>query len=98
MSIFAIVQYLEQNTLPESPTRVHRITAQASLFEVIDQVLYFIDSRQPSGSRIVVPKHFKKQIMEEYHASTMAGHFSRVQDLDEEVVMEWYVFRLFGVL
>ena len=50
--------------------------SQATLFKVLDYVLYFVDSKQPSGSRIVAPKHLREKITEEYHTGAMGGHFS----------------------
>ena len=48
------------------------------MFAVIDQTLYYLDDKQPGIKWIVVPKHLRMQIMQDYHSGNMAGHFSGV--------------------
>jgi len=43
---------------------------------VNNRVLYYLDNKQPDIKRAVVPKHLRKQIMQDYHSGCMAGHFS----------------------
>ena len=42
----AMTQYLEKGILPES-TNVCRIATQAPLFTLIDEILYYLDDKQP---------------------------------------------------
>ena len=51
-----------------------QIAVQAPVFAVIDQTLYYLDDKQPGINRIVVPKHLRMQIMQDYHSGNMAGH------------------------
>ena len=62
--------------LPQYTADASRIAAQAPLFTVDNHVLYYLDNKQPDIKRAVVPKHLRKQIMQDYHSGCMAGHFS----------------------
>jgi len=50
--------------------------AQASMLTLVDDILYYVHPKQENRRRVVVPKHLRKQIMEENHSGPMAGHFS----------------------
>ena len=77
--ILAMMRFLQEKTLPEATADARRIAVQAPMFTVIEEMLYYLDDKQPGIKRIVVPKHLHVQIMQEYHSSIMAGHFSGVQ-------------------
>ena len=65
-----------------------RIAIQVPMFTVIDGILYYLDEKQPGIKRIVVPKHLRRQIMQDY-SSIMVGHFSGVQ-LYRTLVRRWW--------
>ena len=71
--------YFEKGMLPEDKHSANKVIAQAPLFTLADQIIYFIDTKQNNLRRVVVPHHLKQQIMNEYHSSMMSGHFSGVR-------------------
>ena len=77
--ICAMIQYLRmyKRKLSEAMADACRIAIQAPMFTVIDGILYYLDEKQLGIKRIVVPKHLRRQIMQDY-SSIMAGHFSGV--------------------
>ena len=68
--------YLTCSAVPADAVLAQRILDQAPLFTVADGVLYIRDARQKAGLRIVVPCHLREELLTEYHAGRMAGHFS----------------------
>ena len=62
--VLAMIQYLQDKTLPEATTDAHQIAVQAPMFAMVDQTLYYLDDKQPGIKRIVVPKHLRMQIMQ----------------------------------
>ena len=87
--VFAMIQYLQENILPEATTDARRIAVQAPMFAMIDQTLYYLDDKQPGIRRIVVPKHLQMQIMQDYHSGNTAGHFSGVR-LYRTLARRWW--------
>jgi len=87
--ILAITQYLERKILPESTMYARRIAAQAPLFTLVDEISYYLDNKQPGVRCIVVPKHLREQILQEYHSGNMAGHFSGAR-LYKTLVRRWW--------
>lgn len=71
-----IIEFLEMEQLPYDHKTARKITLQASLFTIDDQVIYYIDPKQKHQKRVVVPSHLQEQILLENHSSGMAGHFS----------------------
>ena len=45
-------------------------------FAVVDNILYFIDSKHKGKRRAAVPAHLQEKILKENHGGVMAGHFS----------------------
>lgn len=74
--ILELKDYLSKGIVPTDEQRAHKLVAQAPLFAVVDDVVYFLDSRKGSIKRCVVPSHMRTTIMEENHGGQMAGHFS----------------------
>lgn len=74
--ILAMTQYLEKGILPDSTKDACWLATQAPLFTLIDEILYYLDDKQPGVRHIVVPKHLREHVMQEYHSGNMAGHFS----------------------
>lgn len=60
-----IIEFLEKGKLPYEEDRARVIVLQQSLFAIIDQTLYYIDSKKESRRRIVVPAHLKRQLLTE---------------------------------
>ena len=71
--------YFEKSMLPENKHSASKVIAQAPLFTLTDQILYFIDTKQNNLRGVVVPHHLRQQIMNEYHSSVMSGHFPGVR-------------------
>ena len=53
-----------------------KIIVQASLYSIINELLYYVGQKSENTPRVVVPSEYKKRLMEEYHSGTMSGHFS----------------------
>ena len=69
-----IFKFLQEGILPDNNCKKQKLALQASLFTVLDGVLYYIDSRR-NCERAVVPKHLREEIMKENHSGIMAGHY-----------------------
>ena len=66
-----------------------KVIAQAPQFTVIDNTLYLLDAGQKDVLRVVVPEHLKNDILSEYHAGELAGHFSGPR-LYRTLERRWY--------
>ena len=64
-----IVDYLERGVLPNDDT-------QATLFMVMDGVLYFLDPHKKDHRRVVVPTHLQTEVIKIAHGGLFGGHFS----------------------
>ena len=53
-----------------------KIIVQASLYTMVDGILYYIGQKSDSSPRVVVPSEYKRTLIEEYHSGIMSGHFS----------------------
>ena len=73
--IAEIIEFLEGGKLPYVEDRAQTIVLQQSLFAVVDQILYFTDSKR-KNSKIVVPAHLQEQLLVATHRSVLGGHFS----------------------
>ena len=51
---------------------------QASLYTMVDKILYYIGQKD-SPPRVVVFSDHKQKLIKEYHAGIMSGHFSGPQ-------------------
>ena len=68
--------FLEKGELPLNEKRARRIALQASLFTLVDGVLFYLDPKQEHWKRAVVPSHLREQLLQENHSSLMGGHFA----------------------
>ena len=59
----AMVAFLEKKELPQEEDRACTIALQSPLFVMVESVLYFVDSKQNSQKRAVVPKHMREQLI-----------------------------------
>ena len=71
-----LYDYVEKGEVPKDGQQAKKVCGQAMHFAVIDDILYFIDSKQQGRKRAVVPVHLREQILRENHRGIMAGHFS----------------------
>ena len=74
--ILEIIAFLESGSLPEDEQKARKIVVQEPYFALVDDILYFLDSRHGDRNRVAVPKHLCQGILEENHSGPMAGHFS----------------------
>ena len=52
------------------------MAAQATQFDVLDEVLCYVGPRGGSQARKVVPKTLRKPLLDGYHRGALSGHFS----------------------
>ena len=71
--VLEIVMFLEKGELPLNEKRARRIALQASLFTLVDGVLFYLDPKQEHRKRAVVPSHLREQLLQENHSSLMGG-------------------------
>ena len=45
--ILAMMRFLQEKTLPEATADARRIAVQAPMFTVIEEMLYYLDDKQP---------------------------------------------------
>jgi hypothetical protein len=69
--------------------RAKKIASQAPSFALIDDIVYFIDSKRNHQRRCVVPTHIA-HLMEDNHSGPFAGHFSG-EKLYKALVRHWYL-------
>ena len=84
-----VVDYLEHGSLPDDPLRARMIAAQEPLFAVVDGILYYIDPKHGNRRRAAVPRHLRRQVLEESHAGPLGGHFSGNR-LYNALVLHWW--------
>ena len=75
-ALYPIMNYLSKGVLPEDSQVAAKLVAEASLYTMADEILYYIGQKKDSIPKVVVPSDYKKRLMEEYHAGVMSGHFS----------------------
>ena len=73
----ALIEYLENQTIPVDPKVAVEVTSLARKgYYLVDGVLYHEGADMPGKRRLVVPRHLRKQVVEENHDAIFAGHFS----------------------
>ena len=75
-ALLEIIQFLESGVLPADEGRARKIALQSSLFSLVDDVLFFMNTKLDRQQRVVVPAHLKVKVMEETHRGPMGAHFS----------------------
>ena len=73
--VHEMMTYLSDGQLPKCEGKAKKIV-QASLFTLVDEILYYLDPKRDNHKRCVVPCHLRSKIMEENHSGPMSGHFS----------------------
>ena len=84
-----IILFLEHDQLPVDENRARKIALQSSQFVIVDDVLYFSDTKKDNRRRVVVPKHLQDKILEENHRSHLGAHFSG-QKLFSALSRHWW--------
>ena len=84
-----MIDYLVSRKLPDDIHRARRLVLEASLFAVMDGLLYYVDPKRGNRKRTVVPKALRTQILSEVHAGRFAGHFSG-RRLYSSLVLHWW--------
>ena len=87
--VIEILTYIKTGTLPKEEQRAHKMAAQANLFGIENDVLYFIDPKRRLRKRAVVPDHLKERLIKSVHGGPLAGHFSNNR-LYNLLVRSWW--------
>jgi len=75
-TVLEIIHFLKNGKLSCDVNRAKKVALQGNNFIIIDDILYYVDSKDGGRRQTVVPKQFQRQILEESHSGTMAGHFA----------------------
>ena len=92
--LMEIIQFLRDGSLPADAHLARKLSAQAEQFTLVDEVLYYVDSRQEYRKRCVVPSHLRARVLEENHSGPMAGHFSGPR-LYKSLIRHWWWPRMY---
>ena len=88
-----MVRYLEKEELPDDPELARQVVSQSCLFTLVEGVLCCVlRGRAPCP---VVPKHLRKQLMDEYHGGPCGSHFSR-NKLFRTMSQQWWWQGMYG--
>ena len=90
-----ILNYLQQGILPTDEKTARRLVLESSSYSVVDGVLYHIDGRRGTKSRIVVSQSVREQLMSENHSGRFAGHFS-ARGLYEKLAQRFWWPRMYS--
>ena len=86
-----IILYLKDGTLPTDQNLASQMVAKASVYTLVDGILYYIGYVSP---RAVVPSSLKKSLIDEYHSGVMAGHFSGPR-VYQEMSRKWWWHQMY---
>jgi len=75
-SIMVLIDYLLNGKLPKDKKQSQILVAKSSSYCLMDNILYFINSKKRKCRLAVVPKQLQKKIMEENHGGPLGGHYS----------------------
>ena len=84
-----VILFLEKNFLPEDTNMARKIANQSKQFALIENILYFLDSRHGYRKRVAVPRHLQRQVIQEHHRGNMGGHFA-VNKLYKMLASHWW--------
>ena len=68
-----MVCFLEDKSPPAEAPSASKIALQASLFALLDKILYFKDPKT-HRRKVVVPAHLQKMLMDRTHRSSYVQH------------------------
>lgn len=71
-----IIDYHEKGVLPADEKSARRLVMETELYELVDDVLFFISPSNPHTPRLAVPDCLKKTLIKEHHDGKFAGHFA----------------------
>ena len=89
LDLKAIIEFLEEDKLPEDPVCARKLVAQKPQFSIVNRVLHFIDHRHDHQRRVAVPSHLRERLLREIHGGTHGGHFSS-RKLYNTLLKHWW--------
>ena len=66
-----IIIYLKDGTLPEDVKLAKKMVAEATLYAIHNDILYYVGPRQTETSRVVVPQRLRKDMMQNYQTISL---------------------------
>ena len=81
--------YLLKGTLPKDKAEATELTLQATLYTVVDDILYYIGNSPKNVAKVVVPPKLRQDMIKDYHTGIMAGHFSGPK-IYQEMLRRWW--------
>ena len=71
-----LINYLEEKSLPEDPSRARKVVTQAQKgYFLVDSVLYFENGDVTEGVCMVVLANLQQEMLPEHQEAMFAGHF-----------------------
>ena len=64
-----MLEYLKDGYLPEDPKSARKIAAESVIFGILNGLLCFVDRKKPHRRQVGVPRHVRKQLLEENQSS-----------------------------
>ena len=89
LDLKAIIEFLEEDKLPEDPVCARKLVAQKPQFSIVNRVLHFIDHRHDHQRRVAVPSHLRERLLREILGGTHGGHFSS-RKLYNTLLKHWW--------
>lgn len=84
-----LIAYLESKALPTDSQVALQVVNQAKKgYYIVDGVLYYEGLDMPDQHRLVVPRHLRRQVLDENHDAIFAGNFSRKKM--QKKLSQWY--------
>ena len=71
-----IMAFLQHKVFPDDEVQSRYLVKMADRFAIVNGVLYYLDSKKNHNKRAVMPKHLRKELIEQFHSGPFAGHFS----------------------
>ena len=71
-----MLRFVEEGVVPDDARVRNLVQRERDRFVVLERVLHYVDPGRRDQVRLVVPEVLRKQIMEEVHAGSFAGHFA----------------------
>lgn len=75
-SLASMCVYLERGLLPDDEKEAKKLVLEGHHYEVIQGVLYYEPPTIPRRLCVVVPEKSKTSLLNEAHATSLAGHFA----------------------
>jgi len=74
--VLDVIQFIKTKILPDDDKQAKRIVLQALQFTLVDDILYYLDSKQEHWRRAVVLYHLCEQVLDEHHGLALGRHLS----------------------